>query len=156
MKRLRRAINPEWDHYEYRCWIPFHATDAMGIVWHGNYLRFLEDARNAYFGERGISLRMLMDHGWSAPVVAFQLEYLRPATFDHEVNITVACKPNDKCLIELVYEIHDEHDQLLLRAESAQALVDDQGHTFLTRPPQVEAFFTTVAEHAAAARQEVP
>lgn len=28
--------------------VRFSDTDAMGVVWHGNYLRFFEDAREAF------------------------------------------------------------------------------------------------------------
>ena len=31
--------------------IRFSETDAMGVVWHGNYLKFFEDARE-YFGHK--------------------------------------------------------------------------------------------------------
>ena len=36
--------------------IRFSETDAMGVVWHGNYLKFFEDGREAFGKEFGLSI----------------------------------------------------------------------------------------------------
>ncbi len=36
--------------------VPFHDVDAMRIVWHGNYLKYFEMARDALFAQHGVDM----------------------------------------------------------------------------------------------------
>ena len=35
--------------------VRFNETDVLGVVWHGNYIKFFEDGREAFGREHGIS-----------------------------------------------------------------------------------------------------
>jgi acyl-CoA thioester hydrolase len=157
MKRTRLRIDPGWDQFSYPCRVPFYATDAMGVVWHGDYLRFLEDARAAYFHARGISYQMLQAKNWGAPVVSMHIDWLQPARYYDQLEVRLGCIPNDKCLIETLAEIYrcneDGSEDLLLRACCNQAIIDENGQVFVTRPPEVQAFFDAM-ETARRTRQE--
>jgi tol-pal system-associated acyl-CoA thioesterase len=67
-------------------------TDAGGIVYYANYLRFLERARSEWLRERGISQRALaQDPGIVFSVVGLELQYLRPARLDDL--LAISCEP---------------------------------------------------------------
>jgi acyl-CoA thioester hydrolase len=67
-------------------------TDGGGIVYYGNYLRFLERARTEWLRSLGFSQRELAEEpGVLFAVVSLNIEYRRPAKLDDELVIT--CDP---------------------------------------------------------------
>ena len=67
-------------------------TDAGGIVYYANYLRFLERARTEWLRARGVSQRALArDPGMLFSVVALEAQYRRPARLDDMLSIS--CEP---------------------------------------------------------------
>ncbi len=67
-------------------------TDAGGIVYYANYLRFLERARTEWLRARGISqLALASDPGVVFSVVALEARYRRPARLDDLLSIS--CEP---------------------------------------------------------------
>ena len=67
-------------------------TDAGGIVYYGNYLRFLERARTEWLRSLGFSqLKLAEDPGVLFAVVSLNIEYRRPAKLDDELVTT--CEP---------------------------------------------------------------
>jgi acyl-CoA thioester hydrolase len=67
-------------------------TDAGGIVYYGNYLRFLERARTEWLRSLGFSqLKLAESPGVLFAVVSLNIEYRRPARLDDELLTT--CEP---------------------------------------------------------------
>jgi acyl-CoA thioester hydrolase len=67
-------------------------TDAGGIVYYANYLKFLERARSEWLRSRGISQSALaLDPGILFSVVAVEAQYQRPARLDDVLSIS--CEP---------------------------------------------------------------
>lgn len=62
--------------------VQFHDTDAMGVVHHANYVKYVERARVEFLRERGLSYRELTDSGIHLAVIEIQFKYLKPAKFD--------------------------------------------------------------------------
>jgi acyl-CoA thioester hydrolase len=67
-------------------------TDAGGIVYYANYLKFLERARSEWLRSRGLSQSALaLDPGILFSVVAVEAQYQRPARLDDVLSIS--CEP---------------------------------------------------------------
>jgi acyl-CoA thioester hydrolase len=67
-------------------------TDAGGIVYYANYLKFLERARSEWLRSRGLSQSVLaLDPGILFSVVAVEAQYQRPARLDDVLSIS--CEP---------------------------------------------------------------
>lgn len=65
-------------------------TDAGGIVFYVNYLKFFERARTEWLRARGIGQRALKDASGGMFVVSeTQVRYLQPARLDDELLVTV-------------------------------------------------------------------
>jgi len=60
----------------------FGDTDQMGVVYYGNYMRFFESARAAYWRGLGRSYQDLVDWGVAMPVVEAHCNYKRPAHYE--------------------------------------------------------------------------
>jgi acyl-CoA thioester hydrolase len=63
--------------------VRFHETDAMGVVHHASYLRYLEDARVDFLREIGRPYSTLRDvEGIEFAVIGIELAYRAPLRFD--------------------------------------------------------------------------
>jgi acyl-CoA thioester hydrolase len=68
--------------------IYYEDTDLSGIVYHANYLRYMERARTEFFRALGIKASYLEDAdpaAWALRKV--QIEYLKPARFDDHIEV---------------------------------------------------------------------
>lgn len=67
--------------------IYYEDTDAAGVVYHANYLKFFERARTEYFREKGLLVAELARSGFVFPVVRMELSFLSPAQHDDLLGI---------------------------------------------------------------------
>ncbi len=75
--------------FEWPVRVYWEDTDAGGIVFYANYLKFLERARTEWLRSLGISQRSLREETGGMFVVSeTQLRYLRPARLDDELIVT--------------------------------------------------------------------
>lgn len=61
--------------------IYYHDTDAGGVVYYGNYLRFLEEARTEYLEAKGMSLDIFRRQEFLYAVRKCDLTYKSPARY---------------------------------------------------------------------------
>jgi acyl-CoA thioester hydrolase len=115
-------------------------TDAGGIVYYANYLRFLERARTEWLRARGISQRALaQDPGVIFSVVSLQARYRRPARLDDL--LVISCEParDGGASIGFVQQIwrQQREGELLLQANVRVACLDALTHRPRRLPPPV-------------------
>lgn len=68
----------------------FEDTDAAGVVYYGNYLKFMERARSEWFLQRSLGMKKLMDQHQMVFVVSrTELDYLRPAKLEDLLEVSV-------------------------------------------------------------------
>ena len=71
---------------EYRVY--YEDTDAQGVVYYANYLKFFERARTEYLRSLGYEQKNLMDKGIIFVVRKVIVQYLLPASLDEPVSYT--------------------------------------------------------------------
>ena len=64
-------------------------TDQMGLVHHGSYINYFEEARIAWISNLGFSYSEMEKSGIILPVSKLNVNYLRPAYFDDDLLISV-------------------------------------------------------------------
>lgn len=65
----------------------FHDTDAMGVVWHGNYLKFFEKAREALFQKFNYGYQEMIVSGYLWPIVDTRIKYISPTIAEQTLKI---------------------------------------------------------------------
>ena len=60
----------------------YEDTDAAGVVYHANYLNYMERARTEFFREHGYSVGQLAADGAIFPVVRMEIDFKAPARHD--------------------------------------------------------------------------
>ena len=68
--------------------IQFYHLDPMEIVWHGNYPRFLEQARCALLDKIGYNYEEMRASGYAWPIVDMRIKYVRPAIFKQDIIVS--------------------------------------------------------------------
>lgn len=63
--------------YDYSVRVEPHLTDYAGVVWHGSYLRWLEEARIDALRQVGLEYAALVSLGCDLPVLKLELNYCR-------------------------------------------------------------------------------
>lgn len=104
-------------------------TDALGVVYHANYLRFFESARTEFLRALGIELPSLMrDHGIQFAVVEASIKYHKPARLNDMLVIVSRIKNigNASVLYEQNIYLADHEDTILCSAEVKLVTVDNQ------------------------------
>jgi acyl-CoA thioester hydrolase len=95
----------------------FQDTDAGGVVYHANYLNFMERARTEWLRTHGYSNAGLMkEFGVVFVVRSFKLDYLKPALLDDLLDVTAQIKDVSRSRISLLQTVL-RGDDLLTEAE---------------------------------------
>jgi len=67
--------------------VQFFDLDPMEIVWHGNYVKYLEIVRCALLDKIGYNYPQMKESGYLWPVIDMQLRYVGPATFGQKLKL---------------------------------------------------------------------
>ena len=92
-------------------------TDAGGVVYHAQYLAFLERARTEWLRARGKGQELLRaEHDLVFAVRAMRIDFRNPARLDDALRVTVALRECRRASLVLVQSVR-RGDALLLDAE---------------------------------------
>jgi acyl-CoA thioester hydrolase len=87
-------------------------TDMMGVVYYGNYLRYFESARSAWFRDIGRSYRDLEALGIGFPVVEAHCRYRRPARYEDVLDIDVRITELKGASLRFAYRIRKDGEDI--------------------------------------------
>jgi len=92
----------------------YEDTDAAGVVFYANYLKFMERARTEWLRALGFEQTELNhEHGVVFVVRALTVEFLRPALFNDVLDVTVEFTGARGSLIELAQAVRRGREPLL-------------------------------------------
>ncbi len=114
--------------------VNYYDTDRMGVVWHGNYLKYFEDAREEMLRVLGLPYGEIEKAGVMTPVVEASVKYMAPARYDEvlDVKVRIAEPPRARMVID--YEIVRPDGSLCATGQTTLAFVDCATHA-PCRPP---------------------
>jgi len=78
---MRKLKAPSRWSAEVETSVQFFDLDPMQIVWHGNYVKYLEVARCALLDQIGYNYEQMKASGYAWPIIEMNLRYAGPATF---------------------------------------------------------------------------
>ena len=67
--------------------IYYEDTDSGGVVYHANYIKYMERARTEYFRSHGFLVAELADSGYVFPVVRLEIDFKSPALHDDLLSV---------------------------------------------------------------------
>ena len=120
--------------------VRFNEADPLGIVWHGHYIRYFEDGREAFGNSHGLSYLDFYKQGFIVPVVKVNCDYKRSLRYGDKVLIESRFVPCDAAKIIFEYTLfNSKTGELVAKGSSLQVFLDKETSTLqLTNPPFFE------------------
>jgi acyl-CoA thioester hydrolase len=106
--------------------VPFYETDAMGVVHHSNFVRYLELARIRWLDEHHRSYREYIAESRHFATTHVEVEYHRSVSFDDEIAITAWLEWVRGASLRMAYRLTTA-DGLVSSGATEHALVDETG-----------------------------
>lgn len=120
--------------------VRFNETDPLGIVWHGCYITYFEDGREAFGRKHGISYLDVHQHNYTTPIVQSSCEHKLPLRYGDVARIetTIVDTPAAKMIFR--YKIFDPNNNLACTGETVQVFLNQESELLLTNPAFYEAW----------------
>lgn len=104
-------------------------TDAGGLVYHANYLKFLERARSEWLRHLGYQQETLRQEDTLFVVRSLQIDYLKPAHLDDDLCVSVQVEKMGKAsilMVQNVYRVNVTEPELLAVSQVKLACINTQ------------------------------
>lgn len=88
--------------------VRYAETDAMGVVYHANYLAWFEVGRTEWLRQQGVPYTEFEARGLFVPVVEVQARYLSPARYDDVLQIETTVSDLSPARVTFAYRISRE------------------------------------------------
>ena len=118
----------------------FNEVDSLGIVWHGHYAGYFEDARVAFGEHYGLGYRAMYDAGFLAPIKQLGVDYDAPLVFGQQCVITAVLFWNEAARLDFEYSIKDLEGRELTRGYTVQLFLNASGELLFAKPDFYESF----------------
>ena len=103
--------------------VEFYDVDAMGVVWHGNYVKFCEAARSSFLRDIGYTYIDMKKDGYAYPLVKMDFKFIAPALFNDKITVSMELLEFDTLLKFKYYIFNVKTGQLLCTASTSQACI---------------------------------
>lgn len=105
--------------------VRFSEVDSMGIVWHGSYPLYLEEARETFGKKYELSYMQMFDRGFYTPLVEMSVKYKQPIRYEDTIRVVAKYKNTEAAKIVFDYEIyHAERNTLMATATTTQVFLN--------------------------------
>jgi acyl-CoA thioester hydrolase len=125
---------------EIRRKVRFEEVDSLGIVWHGRYAGYFEEARDA-LGERyGIGYTDFYENGILVPIKQLHTDFHRPLQLKEEVTVEATLHYSEAARINHAFVIRDRQGAVTTTGFTVQMMLDRDRNLYMIPPPFYEAF----------------
>lgn len=119
--------------FRWKVRVYYEDTDLGGVVYHANYLRFMERARTEWLRSLGFEQDVLRNHhSLQFVVVDAAVKFRRPARFNEELTVSVRIGHAGRASLTFHQEVRGPDDIELCTGEIRVACID--ADTFKPRP----------------------
>jgi acyl-CoA thioester hydrolase len=113
----------------------FEEIDQLGIVWHGRYASYFEDARSAAGERYGIGYMEFQKNGVVAPIRIMHTDYHLPLRLNETFTIEGILRWTEASRINIEYIIRNSKNLVSTTGYTVQVLLDLNDNLLLVPPP---------------------
>ena len=115
-----------WVHSQVR--VIYGDTDAMGVVYYGCYMRYLEIGRCEFMRARGLAYSQVEASGFLIPVAEVNVRYRSPARYDDLIDVATAIKEHGRASVHFTYLLtHAADGRRIATGSSRHACITREG-----------------------------
>lgn len=120
--------------------VRFNEADSLGIVWHGHYIQYFEDGREAFGQKYGLGYLDCYEKGFSLPLISVQCDYKKPLRFGDNVIVEIVYVPSDAAKLKFKYRLTNaQTGDVVATGSTVQVFLSRENfELFLTNPPYFE------------------
>ena len=117
--------------------VRFNEADPLGIVWHGHYIRYFEDGREAFGHTHGLSYLDFYKQGFIVPIVSVNCDYKRSLRYGDKMLIETKYVSSPAAKIIFHYRVFNtKSEELVASGTSVQVFLEHKTSLLqLTNPP---------------------
>tara|TARA_R110002072_G_scaffold302060_2_gene483594 strand:- start:16451 stop:16879 length:429 start_codon:yes stop_codon:yes gene_type:complete len=117
--------------------VRFSETDAMGVVWHGNYLKFFEDAREKFGNDYGLQYLDVFEQGFYTPIVKSDINHKASVYYGQKVLVKATLEYHQASKIVFTYVVTNlETNQIAATGSTTQVFLGVNDNLLaLIKPP---------------------
>jgi len=116
--------------------VRFSEVDSMQIVWHGHYVKYMEEGREDFGRKFDINYMLIKANGYMAPIVKLTCDFKKTLSYDDRVIVETTYVDSDAAKIKYSFKIFRASDkELVATGESVQVFLDMNRDLVLTIPP---------------------
>lgn len=116
MRRKQKRAAALTDKIEIK--VRFSEIDALQIVWHGEYVKYIEDGREAFGKRYGIGYMDIKNEGFAAPIVKLNIDYKLSLSFNEQAIVETRFVACDAAKIQFDYTIFRKSDNAIVAEAS--------------------------------------
>lgn len=114
----------------------YEDTDAGGIVYYANYLKFCERARTEWLRGMGVSQSSMLEDKKGFVIKNIKGNYISSAKLDDMLKITCIPTKARFASLKIFQQVYNQHDELLFEFECSIAFIDMEKHKPSTMPKE--------------------
>jgi len=115
--------------------VRFNEVDSMGIVWHGVYVAYFEEAREAFGRVYDLGYLTIMEQGYFVPLVNIDCSYKNPLTYGDTAVVEITYIPCKSAKILFSYRILSaDRKNIIATGSSTQVFLDRSRNLVLYTP----------------------
>lgn len=115
--------------------VRFEEVDSLGIVWHGRYAGFFEDARVMLGDRYGIGYMDFHGNGVVTPIRKLHVDFLRPLRFREPFMIEGILHWTETARLNMEFILRNRAGEVTTTGYSVQMMLDNGGNILLVPPP---------------------
>jgi acyl-CoA thioester hydrolase len=116
--------------------IRFSETDAMGVVWHGNYLKFFEDAREEFGTQFSIEYLQMHNEGFFAPIVKSEIAHKAPVYYGEKIRVKIQMIKSRSSKMVFNYQVINLNSNLIAaEGSTTQVFLDREERVLILNKP---------------------
>ena len=105
--------------------VRFSEVDSMGIVWHGSYVVYFEDAREEFGRIYGLDYLTIFDHGYYVPLVQLDFSFKSSLCYGEVAWVELIYQPCESAKILFSYRIVSaDRKRVIATGSSVQVFLD--------------------------------
>jgi len=110
-------------------------SDHAGVMWHGTYFNWLEEARVIALSKTGINYIDLVKKGFELPLIDASIKYISPLYLGDDITIESVFKISKSPKIKIHSKFINKSKKVLTIAEVSLALINKNNLSIIRKRP---------------------
>ena len=110
-------------------------SDHAGVMWHGTYFNWLEEARINALSKTGINYFELTKNGYELPLIDASIKYIRPLCLGDQITIESTFSVGNSPKIKINSKLINDSKKVMTLAEVNLVLVDNKKFSIIRKRP---------------------